>query len=100
MKKIWVLSACIFSAGSLLAQGQDSVFRADSLQRRKLDSARMQSPLFKKQADQKPSSMHYGLPDQNKKVHSQYQYTQDGQIMGGNTTLQVGKPKKKKKGQP
>jgi len=99
MKFVYLLSAlCLFSLNALAQSQQDSVFRADSLQRKRLDSARQQSPLFRKQNEQRPASMQYGLPDQNKKVNSQYQYTKDGQIMGGNTTLQVGKPKKKKKG--
>lgn len=76
---------------------QDSLHRADSLARRKADSTRISqsSPLFIKKNNQATPLQPMGTLEPEKKIQSQYTYDSDGRVSGGQSTIKLGKKKKK-----
>lgn len=96
MKGFLIILVSVLSFHSAYAQAKkDSTLRADSARRISYDSTRVNplSPMYQKQQGVNLKS----TSNDPKKVSSSYQYAPDGRVTGGNTSLQLGKPSKRKK---
>lgn len=97
MKALLIIIISILSFQAVCAQAKkDSTLRADSVKRIPNDSSTRVNPLSPMYQKQQSVNLK-STSKEPKKVSSSYQYAPDGRVTGGNTSLQLGKPSKRKK---